>query len=490
MKRSFLTTAMFIVLLLTSGAQMLSAQLKLSSLFTDNMVLQRDTSVSVWGWGIPGEKVCVTASWNEKSFSTVVSEDGTWSLKVVTDDAGGPYEINVHSKDEHIRITELMLGEVWICSGQSNMVMKMTGYTGQPVENALQYVLESPGYAESVRIFNIKRDSSHVAKHECEAVWEKASPSSTASASALGYIFATRLADALNVPIGIIMTTYGGTRIESWTPKHELIAALDGVIPDEDIEKKLAKRNFGNKRPDQVGTLFNSMINPIVPFTAKGFIWYQGCSNVRTNDHSHYAQMQAAMIKGWRTAWNDTSAEMPFYFVTLAPYSYDNSNGLERPLLVESQLKSLEMIPNSHAAITEIYGEEHCIHPKRKSQIADQLAWNVLANEYGFSGLPSGYPYYDRIEIKGDKIIVYFSNAKHGLCPSYGEEIKGFTIAGPDKKFYPAKARITWKPYGIEVSSDKVKNPVAVRYSFLNYTESNLSNIIGIPVPPFRTDNW
>lgn len=481
------TFAMALHMILFSGYEA-GAQLKMPSLFGDNMVLQQNSRVSVWGKGTAGEKVHVKPSWTDTGYETEVSGDGEWKLEINTVSAGGPFEMCVSSGRDTIHLSNISLGEVWICSGQSNMAMPVRGYTSQPVKGALQTVLESPAYTDRIRIFNVARDSSCIVRDDCTGKWSEATTSSVASTSAVAYGFAVRLTEALGVPVGIIVSAFGGTRIESWVPGERLGEALEGVIPERDIKKKYSIRNTGRKKPDQVGTIYNAMIAPLAPYAAKGFLWYQGCSNRK--DYSHYAQMQTAMVDAWRNAWGDTDSSMPFCFVTIAPYSYGNSGDTSRARLVESQLKSLETIPNSYAAISEAYGEEDCIHPSDKWPVADQLAWNALVNEYGFSGLPSGYPYIERYETDGDSIVIYFANAANGLCPSYGEKIEGFMIAGKDRRFHKAEAEILVKPSRVVVRSPEVKSPVAVRYSFQNYSGANLTGISGVPVPPFRTDNW
>ena len=456
------------------------------------MVLQQNADAEIWGWGNPDEKVSVTASWDGRTYEARFSDGGgcgsLWTVTLPTAEAGGPYEITVATGSDTLKVSDVLLGEVWICSGQSNMAMPVRGYTFQPVEGAMQTVLEAPEYSGKIHIFNVERDSSHVYRDDVTGKWQDASSKSVSYTSAVAYGFATRLTDALGVPVGIIVSAFGGTKIEAWTPEDALKASLEGVIPDADIEKKLAVRNTGRKKPDQAGTLFNAMIHPLAPYTAKGFLWYQGCSNRK--DYTHYAEMQTAMAASWREAWQDKDADMLFAFVTIAPHSYGDSMDDTRAFFVENQLESLGTIPHSLATVTEDCGEEDCIHPSRKTVVADRLVWNVLVSEYGFSGLPAGYPQPTEYEIGDGKITVFFENAKYGLCPSYGEPVKGFMIAGSDRRFHEAEAVILRGPCRVEVSSPEVKEPVAVRYAFRNYMESNLRDTAGNPVPPFRSDDW
>ncbi|MGM9762827.1 MAG: sialate O-acetylesterase [Candidatus Cryptobacteroides sp.] len=488
-----------------------NAQLRLPSLFSDGMVLQQKAETAVWGWAEPGSSVKVNASWGVE-VDAHADKDGRWTAALPTGEAGGPYVLTVSSTSavrtdngnpqkrtakkssgkaadvQSIEINDVLVGEVWICAGQSNMAMPVRGYTSQPVENSLQTVLEAPKYQDRIRVFTVPRDSSSVEREDCEAKWRHTSTDVTATTSVIAYLFAKRLTEALDVPVGIIVSAYGGTKIEPWTPAEFLAPGLSGVISDKAIEKKYAVRNTGKRKPEQVGTIYNAMIRPLAPYTAKGFLWYQGCSSRR--DYNHYGAMQAAMVKGWRQAWGDSENEMPFQFVTIAPYSYNDSMDNSRAKLVENQLLSLNIIKNSYAVVSEDAGEEFSIHPPHKARIADRLAWNVLAKEYGFKGLTSGYPYCAKYEINGDEVVLYMENARYGLCPSYGKPIKGFMVAGEDRRFHPAEAVIKDKPARVIVRSDKVASPAAVRYSFFNYCESNLCDVFGVPVPPFRTDDW
>lgn len=470
------------------------ASLRLPALFSNDMLLQRNVAAKIWGWTDVRENVTVTTSWNGKIYDAVLSADGAdghgiqWSADIQTADAGGPYSIIVASPSDTVIIKNILLGEVWICSGQSNMAMPVRGYTGQPVESSLETVLEAPEYAGKIRIFNVAKDSSHVLKHDCTGKWQKASSKTVAATSAIAYGFAVRMTNALGIPVGIITSAFGGTKIEAWTPAEALEASLKGVIPESAIAKKMSVRNTGRKKPDQPGSLFNAMIYPLVPFTARGFLWYQGCSNRK--DYTHYAEMQAAMVEAWRKSWNDENADMLFAFVTIAPHSYGDSMDDTRAFFVENQLKSLEIIPNSLAVLSEGCGEEDCIHPSRKKEVADRLAWNILAKQYGFSGLPYRWPEPAEIEMKEGLAVVYFDNVKYGLCPTYGEKVEGFEIAGKDRVFHKAEAVVKRDPFRVEVSSSEVESPAAVRYAFRNYVEANLCDIAGNPVPPFRTDDW
>ena len=464
--------------------------LRTASLFCDNMVFQQNTSAAIWGWGEPGDTVSVTTSWDGRRYTAGIPTGGCdkWLVEVDTPDAGGPYRVDITSGKDTVTLKNVLVGEVWICSGQSNMAMPVRGYTGQPAAGAMQAVLEAPVYEDRIGIVNVAKDSSSVIREDCSGKWYKSSSSVVAKTSAVAYGFAVRLTEALGVPVGIVVSAYGGTKIEAWTPADALEASLEGVLSEREIEKKLAVRNTGRKKPDQAGTLYNAMISPLAPFAAKGFLWYQGCSNRR--DYTHYDKMQTAMVSEWRKAWHDGNDDMLFAFVTIAPYSYGDSSDDTRAYFVENQLKSLETIPNSLAVVSEDSGEEFCIHPRHKDRVADRLAWNILVADYGFSGIPAGWPEAVRSEVHDGVVTIWFDNVKFGLCPTYGEPVKGFELAGRDRVFHEAEAVVKRDPFRVEVSSDMVKAPVAARYSFRNFIESNLTDLTGSPVPPFRTDDW
>lgn len=440
-----------------------------------------------------GETVSLTTGWDGREYAAVADSEGRWEMKVRTAAAGGPYSLTIATAGEArdtVKIEDVMLGEVWICAGQSNMAMPVRGYTGQPVENSLEITLEAGKYQDRIRVFSVERDSSSVALDDCRGKWSRTGSKTVARTSAIAYLFARRLADALDVPVGIVVSAYGGTKIEAWTPAAELHDALDGKIPSKDLKAKFAVRNssvkdgktINTKKPGQVGTICNAMIHPLAPYTARGLVWYQGCSNVR--DFSHYDLMQEAMVRGWRALWQQ---ELPFYFISIAPHDYKDASGDNRPQLVESQIRTLKTIPESHIVVTEGFGEEACIHPPKKQPVADRLAWSVLCGEYRFDGFPADSPMYLRHEVEDGAVIVYFSDSELGLFPTYGETVKGFEIAGKDGKWVAADAEILRNPFRVAVRSGEVPKPVKVRYSYHNYAESNLRSVTGLTVPPFCT---
>ena len=456
-----------------------SAKVVLPKVLGSNMVLQQKADVNLWGKADANKKVVVKVGWSKSKVQTVADENGYWAVKVATP-AGSfdKYTISI-SDGEELVLENVMIGDVWITSGQSNMEMPVRGWDRQPVENAKDYILSATKYADKIRMFTVKRARSYnVDKEDCEGgEWFCAAPKSVAEMSAVAYLFAYNLVGKVDFPIGIITSNWGGTRIESWMP----MKALEDVLSKEQIEHKHTVHSI---KPTE---LYCAMIAPIRKYNARGFLWYQGCSNL--GDIDHYDIMQARMVKQWREDWGDTENKMPFYFTMIAPYSYGNSRAISYPLFVECQLRAAEAIPNCAMVATTDTGEEVCIHPTKKNEVGERMAAFALRDLYGQGGVDIVAPTYESFKIDKNTVVVTLKNVGVGLQPGYGKWVKGFEVAGADKVFYPANAHVSGHRE-LRVWSDKVKEPVAARYAFRNYIPCDLTNILGIPVPPFRTDNW
>ena len=473
MKKLFL---MIVAVALAFGA---SAKVVLPKVLGSNMVLQQNADVNLWGKADAGAKVAVSVSWSKSKVQTKADDAGNWAVKVATP-AGSfnKYTITI-SDGEALTLENVMIGDVWVCSGQSNMEMPIQGWDRQPVENAKEYIFSAAKYADKIRMFTVKRGRSYkVDKEDCEGgEWLCPSPKSVAEMSAVAYLFAYNLVGKVDFPIGVITTNWGGTRIESWMP----MKALEDVLTKEQIERK---HHASSIKPTE---LYCAMVAPIRKYNARGFLWYQGCSNL--GDIDHYDVMQARMVKQWREDWGDTENKMPFYFTMIAPHSYGNSRAISYPLFVECQLRALASIPNCAMAATTDTGEEHCIHPTKKNEVGERLAAFAMRDLYGQGGVDVVAPTYESCRVDKDAMIVRLKNVGVGLQPGYSKSVVGFEIAGADKVFHPAHAYVSGHRE-VRVSSPKVKEPVAVRYAFRNFTPCDLTNVLGIPVPPFRTDNW
>ncbi len=455
-----------------------SATIVLPKVLGSNMVLQQQSEVNLWGKAEPNKKVTVEVSWSDAKILTRSDAEGRWAVKAATPEASfEPQSITV-SDGESLTLDNILIGEVWVCSGQSNMEMPVKGFPNQPVEKSLDYILSGAEEADAVRMFTVPRARSYGEDREdCEGgEWFCASPRSVADMSAVSYFFAYALTRAEGVPVGVITTNWGGTRVESWMP----LDALKDCVTPEQYEHKQTVHSI---KPSE---LYCAMIAPVRNFTARGFLWYQGESNL--GDIDHYDTMMARMVKQWREDWGDETDSMPFYYAQIAPYVYGGSNDTAYPLFVEAQVRALGIIPNCGMAGTTDIGAEYCIHPSRKFEVGQRLAALALKQTYGHDGFEPKAPQPDSYEIKDGKVTVKLANADMGLSPWYGEAIEGFEIAGADRVFRKAKASISGN--SVTVWSDEVKEPAAVRYAFRNYVPCNLKNIFGIPAVPFRTDDW
>ena len=456
-------------------SSLLNAQLKVASVLGDDMVLQRNANARLWGKAKPSEKLIITTSWNNAKVNTTANDKGEWLAKVITTDAGGPYTITIASLKEKLVLKNVLLGEVWLCSGQSNMDMPIDGYKDQPIIGSNDILVDAEN--NNIRLFTGKPTGSKTLQDTIKGNWSIASAESVAKFSAVGYLYAKQLQQRLKVPVGMICLAYGGARIESWMSK-ETIANFPEALSQTSDEKL--------KPQYKASYLYNAMLHPILNYTIKGAIWYQGEANVPNN--KGYANLMAAMVDNWRKDFG--IGDFPFYYVQLAPYFYDNSKATPSALLRDEQLKAQLIIPNSGMACTIDLGEEKVIHIPDKYTVAKRLAYWAFAETYNIKGINHLSPTYKNMVVKDSVAIVYFNNLVNGLN-SFGKEVESFEIAGEDKIFYPAKIK-TNRQDQVIVYSPNVKVPVAVRYGFCNFpiTKGFLYNTAGLPVPSFRTDDW
>lgn len=456
----------------------LQAKITLPALFNDNMVLQQQTDARFWGTASPGKKVTIRPSWSSQAVTTTADKEGRWQADVPTPQAGGPYTIEL-SDGERLTLRDVLIGEVWLCSGQSNMEMPMRGFNNQPVTGATELIVGAKT-STPIRICTVKRATARTPQASCSAQWLQHTPEAVAGASATAYYFARNLQQTLDVPVGIIITCWGGTPVEAWMDRQAMgafeefdLAFLDG---DQQIKNP-------QNRPTM---LYNAMIAPLVPYTVKGFLWYQGEANrIRP---AQYQRLMPAFVQMLREKWG--GKELPFYYVQIAPYSYGNSDLTGgSALLREAQMRNVNEIPSSGMAVTMDIGNENCIHPGQKAQVGERLAWLALANDYGMKGFEPNAPIYESMTVEGNRALLTFRTGRSTLAP-LGDELPGFEVAGADRVFHPAKAKIEQGKGRLIVWSDEVAVPVAVRYAFRNYAEASLFNTFGIPASSFRTDDW
>jgi len=447
------------------------AEIKLPSIFCDNMVMQQQTEAAIWGKSTKNATVKVSTSWNNKSYSTQASANGEWKLKVATPKAGGPYEITI-TDGKAMKLKNVLIGEVWVCSGQSNMEMPMKGFRNQPILGSSDAVATSSN--PNIRLFTVKKATSLEPLDNFTGEWKLCEPENVYEFSATAYYFGLMLHKALNVPVGLINTSWGGTRIEPWISESGF-KNFDWVK----LPEKKPVENLSQQTPT---VLYNAMINPIVGYGMRGAIWYQGESN--RNEPQNYAKLMPGLIENWRSVWG--IGEFPFYFVQIAPFDY-GATGLNSAYLREAQLKASTAIKNTGMACIMDIGEKDCIHPANKEAGSKRLALLALAQTYGLKGIASQSPVLKDVKIAEGLIKLTFDHAPLGLT-SCGKELSCFEVAGANKRFFPAKAFITGT--GITVFSPSVAEPVAVRYAFKDFIIGDLFSTDGLPVSSFRTDEW
>jgi len=458
--------------------QSIKAEVKLPAIVSSNMVLQRNTTVKLWGWADVNEKITIKPSWLEQELNIVADNNGNWSIDVETTNSKKPQIITIISDDSDITLENILFGEVWLCSGQSNMQQPLKGYNGQPTFGAAMAVAKSDN--PNLRLFSVDRVGSKIPLEDVDkyTAWQQASPANVLDFSAVAYFFGKQLQEILDVPVGLIHTSWGGSSVQAWMSKEVISSYQEVNLDDVDI----------TERTNHIPTaLFNSMIHPLTSFIIKGVLWYQGESN--RNEPDNYKKLFPAMVKDWRTRWG--IGDFPFYYVQIAPYFYGNNDAFQTvansAFIREAQMECLDLIPNSGIAITMDIGKERSIHPPEKKEVADRLLFNALNQTYGFKTVDNASPVYESLEIKDDGIVLNFKNAETGLY-SY-DDLEDFEIAGADKVFYPASAEIINRSQVLVKSSD-VPNPVAVRYAWRNWVKGTLFDTNLLPAPSFRTDNW
>ena len=497
-----------VLLLVNAGA--IFADVKLPAVISDNMVLQRGKKAPIWGWAEPGEKVRVKGSWQLFGTSTKAKDNGKWMVKIQPPKAGGPYEI-VLKGNNTITLKNILVGEVWICSGQSNMQWSVKQAANPEQEVA---AADFP----KVRLFTVKRKVAEQPQSDCVGSWTMCSPETVPGFSAVGYFFGRELHQQLDVPVGLIHTSWGGTPAESWTRRGVLESEPDCIPILQRFDEAMAKypeakkkyeenvgkwkeaaekakaegKNpprrprppFGPGNPHSPAGLYNAMIAPLIPYGIQGAIWYQGESNA--GRAYQYRQLFPAMITNWREDWGQ--GKFPFLFVQLANFMAVDPEPVDSAWaeLREAQLMTLALPKTGMAVIIDI-GEANNIHPKNKQDVGKRLALWALAKTYGKKQVYSG-PIYKSMKTEGNKIILDFEHVGGGLAARGGEPLKGFAVAGADQKFVWADAKIEGDT--VVVSSDEVSEPVAVRYGWANNPVCNLYNKEGLPASPFRTDDW
>ncbi|WP_369765457.1 sialate O-acetylesterase [Flavobacterium sp. WC2429] len=453
--------AFILFLTLSSSA---FANVTLPNLFSDNMVLQRHTEVAIWGWANPQEEVVISPSWNNEVYKVKASNQAKWEIKIPTPKEGGPYTISIKGYNE-IVLKNILIGEVWICSGQSNMEMS----AAWGIENGDEAVKKAMN--PNIRFFSIPKLTATAPQNNVSGNWTECTPETMKNFSATGYFFAKRLQEDLkNVPIGLISSNWGGTPAEIWTPEE--VIQKDAVLLESAKTRK--EETYG---PNQPGRAFNAMIYPLAGFKIAGVIWYQGESNVGS---TVYDKTFSALITSWRKLWN---YEFPFYYVQIAPYQYgeDHFGGVE---IRNAQRKVLQEVPNTGMVLTTDISTIEDIHPKDKKSVGTRLANLALVKTYKTNTDLVNGPLYKDIKIEKNKVIVAFDYAE-GLHFT-NKKSNQFEIAGADNVFYTAEASI--KNNTVILKSNIVPHPVKVRFAWTNIAQSNLFNKANLPASSFLSE--
>lgn len=456
--------------LLPSLATTAAAELKLPSVIGDNMVLQRDREVPVWGWDDAGQTVTVTLG--DARVTAEADNDGRWLVHLPAMEAGGPHTIKVEGTSS-AEIKNVLFGEVWLCSGQSNMEWTVNNSDNPEEERA------AANYPQ-IRHIKIPHTPADSPQSDVPSDgWQVTTPETVGDFTAVGYFFGRHLYQELDVPIGLIGSNWGGTRIEPWTPPEGFKHVRDLADIAENLDQYPQKNDQGVINHQSPLALYNGMIAPLLPYEIRGALWYQGESN--NGEGMLYYQKMRALIHGWRTVWNNP--EMPFYYVQLAPFRYGGDP--ERlPGIWEAQTAALA-VSNTGMAVTVDIGNVADIHPRNKQDVGKRLALWALAKNYGQSDLVHSGPLYRSMEIKEDTIRIFFDHVGSGLVSRDDEPLTHFQVAGPDGKFVDATAEIVED--SVVVRADGVDDPRSVRFGWHQEAEPNLSNREGLPASPFRT---
>lgn len=483
--RKYLKKTALSFILLIGGITISSAQLHLPKIIGDNMLLQRKQPVPVWGWAKPGQQVSVKFAGQQKS--AVADANGYWKISLAAMEANEkPQQMTITADTSHITISNILIGEVWLCSGQSNMEYPVNiGKSYAPPKKGIDSAaLELQSSHPNIRLFRVEKKYS--LPDVTSSGWQMAEGDALGTVTAAGYFFAKNLYQKLHVPIGIISSSWGGSRIEPWTPQSGYLA-----LP--------AFAGAANAKPfvidsSSTSRMYTSMILPLAPYALRGFLWYQGESNCMINEKPmRYADKMQALVESWRKEWGNQ--QLPFYSVLIAPYYYTKRKdhvphtAQTLPEFWEQQIASTKIPHTDIITVTDLVDEYSNIHPSYKWIVGRRLSLLALNETYGYKNVAHSGPRYDHMQVKNDKAILYFKYAD-GLKTNDGQPLNYFSVAGSDGNFVDATAQVVGNT--VVVSSPSVSKPTAVRYGWTETANPNLVNNTGIPAFPFRTnaDVW
>lgn len=476
--------------------------LELPDIFGDNMMLQQQSDAKIWGWAKPNSVVEITVSWNKKKVFRTANAEGRWDAKVSTPAASyDPQSITIKGDGEKKVINNVLIGEVWFCSGQSNMEMPLGGFWNCPVEGANEAIAQANKYKKSIRVATIEHNGADVPQKKASGGWKVCNSENASSFSACGYFFARTLTDLIDVPVGIINCSWGGCCVEGWLPKEILETYHDGLTP------------FSNEEYHKKMIMYNGLLYPLAGYTIKGFLWNQGESNV--GREKEYIDRFTTMTNLWRKMWDQPNDKLPMYTVELPPYDYGNN--IDGAKFREVQHIIAKQLPNSGCVCTSdlMYDyEPKQIHGTKKLEIGQRLAYMAATRDYNIKGVKAEAPEFDFMKIvdanseekeiiagtplaqnpnaKGKIVYLYFKNCQDGFDRL--DNIQGFEAAGEDGKFYPAIvwAGSDWRatPSGcmLKLVCPEVPEVKNIRYCFKNFVIGQLHDMRGLPIVPFRTD--
>lgn len=483
MKKSLFSIALMVLAVCSA-----KAEIKLPEQLSDHMVLQQQTEVTLWGKADAGNTVSVYSSWGEQAVANV-DKNGNWELKLKT--PKGSYtpqtltfvetpKVRVYYAPAPVQLNDILIGEVWLGGGQSNMEMPLQGFWQCPVDKSNEVIALAGKHAGHIRFCTIQRKTSFEPVEEAFGSWQECNSFNAINFSATAYFFAERLEEILNVPVGIINCSWGGTRVEAWIPRE----ILQGYKDIDLTEKGIMSIETEWMRPL---IMYNGMLYPIRHYTVKGFIWYQGCSNV--GQGNEYANRHAAMIRHWRELFQNPNA--PFYFVEIAPFRHGDADAAWAAELREAQWQTARLVDHCAGVCTNdlVYPYElDNVHPAQKQEVGHRLAYLALHHDYNFWSVYGDSPELESYEIVGNEVHVYFNNCSDGF--NRWADQQGFEIIDQDGKAHPALVHgIEGVSHALALYAEGVDKPQAARYCFHNWMLGNMTNARGLPIVPFRTDN-
>lgn len=442
--------------------------LRLPAILSDHAVLQQNSEIKFWGWSAPRATIRIIPEWSNDTVVVKTDEKAKWEIYLKTPVAGGPYKIKVMGYKKSITLHDIMIGEVWLCSGQSNMEWSAS-------KGIIDAKEDQPNATnKDIRFFFIEKATADCPQDDCHGYWKVCTPESMEYFSAVGYFFGKNIQNKLNVPVGLINSNWGGTVAETWTPAPVIISS---PLLSEALTKLKPSSGWDNTP----GSTYNAMIRPIIKMKLAGVIWYQGeanCPNAYT-----YSELFQSMIQSWREKFQ---SNLPFYYVQIAPYSR-YPIPYSAAIVREQQEKASSMENTGMVVTSDLVDNIKDIHPRYKKEVGNRLAAWALANTYKQNITSYRHPVFKEIKIEKKKARIYFNYAEEGLMIK-GKEIEGLELAGEDGKYYPATGTLA-KDNSLWVEAKEVKNPVHVRFAFSNEMVGNLFTKSGLPVAPFRTDN-